>query len=126
MATTAPRQYNCSKCPAYCCTYDDIEVKDADLLRLARHFDLDVEEAERRFTKRGSRTERVLRHRQDEIFGTACQFLDREERRCTIYGARPSICRAYPGTARCGFYDFLASERRSQEDADYVPSFTRG
>ncbi len=68
----------------------------------------------------------MLRHRKDEHFGSVCCFLDREERRCTVYAARPAICRAYPGTGRCGFYDFLVSERRSQEDPEYVPSFTRG
>ena len=125
---TAPphRQYNCSKCPAYCCSYDEIEVRDADLVRLARHFDVSVDEAEIRYTKETPSGTRIMRHRKDEIFGSTCQFLDPEERRCTIYGARPRICRAYPGTTRCGFYDFLSSERRSQDDPEYVPSFTRG
>jgi Fe-S-cluster containining protein len=123
----ARRQFDCSNCPAYCCSYDHIEVTDRDLERLARHFDLDAATAERRFTKRvdGGKL-RVMRHRSDEHFGTACRFLDRETRQCTIYSARPHICRTYPGTGRCGFYDFLCSERRSQEDPGYVPSFTRG
>jgi len=123
----ARRQFDCSNCPAYCCSYDHIEVTDRDLARLARHFELDETTAERRFTKRveGGKL-RVMRHQRDEHFGTACRFLDRETRQCTIYEARPRICRTYPGTGRCGFYDFLCSERRSQEDPDYVPSFTRG
>jgi uncharacterized protein len=121
------RQFNCSNCPAYCCTYDYIEVTDRDLRRLARHFELEPEEAESRFTKRSSDDEmRVMRHQKDRTFGSACRFLDLETRQCTIYDARPTICRTYPGTGRCGFYDFLCSERRSQEDPDYVPSFTRG
>ncbi len=120
-------QFNCSKCPAYCCTYDHIEVTDSDLTRLARHFGLAEKVAEKRFTRwiEGGKT-RILRHRKDRIFGTACRFLDDKTRQCSIYDGRPKICRTYPGTARCGFYDFLASERRSQEDPDYVPSFTRG
>ena len=125
MADPVRRQYNCSNCPAYCCSYEEIEVRDVDLVRLARHFDLSVREAERRFTKPGTTTGRIMRHRKDEIFGSTCQFLHPEERRCTIYGARPRICRAYPGTGRCGFYDFLCSERRAQDDPEYVPSFTR-
>ena len=68
----------------------------------------------------------VARASGDEIFGSACRFLDPERRRCTIYAARPRICRVYPGTPRCGFYDFLMSERRSQDDPEYVPSFRRG
>jgi len=120
------RQFDCNNCPAYCCTYDHIAVTDRDLARLARHFDLDEPTAERRFTKRveGGK-QRVLRHTADEHFGTACRFLDRDSRQCTIYEARPHICRTYPGTGRCGFYDFLCSERRSQDDPEYVPSFTR-
>ncbi len=121
------RQYNCSNCPAYCCTYEHVNVTDRDLGRLARHFGLSEREAERKFTKKGdSETPRVLRHQKDAIFGTACRFLDLETRKCTVYEARPAICRDYPGSGRCGFYDFLCSERRSQEDPEYVPSFTRG
>ncbi len=119
-------QFNCAKCPAYCCTYDHIEVTDRDLSRLARHFEVSEEVAEKRFTKKVEKGSlRILRHREDEVFGSACRFLGKESRQCTIYGARPAICRKYPGTARCGFYDFLSSERRALEDPEYVPSFTR-
>ena len=119
-------QFNCSKCPAHCCSYDHIEVTDRDLTRLAAHFELDEKVAERRFTKRveGGKV-RVMRHKRDHIFGSACRFLDLDTRQCTIYDARPAICRHYPGTTRCGFYDFLRAERRSQEDPEYVPYFTR-
>ena len=123
------RQYNCSNCPAYCCTYDHIEVTPKDLERLARHHELSVEKARKRFTRKAKedgRKLRVLRHQKDEVFGTACRFLDLETRGCSIYDARPEICRTYPGTGRCGFYDFLCAERRSQEDPEYVPDFTRG
>jgi len=122
-----PRFYDCSKCPAYCCTYDHIETTPADIERLAKHHGVSVATARRRFTKLVDKGKmRVLRHQKDEIFGTACQFLDLETRRCTIYEGRPKICREFPGAVRCGFYDFLAAERSSQEDPDYVPSFTRG
>ena len=127
--SAARRQYDCTNCPAYCCSYDHIEVTDRDLERLAEHHGLTSRVAERRFTKRvraDGKSVRVMRHQKDEVFGSACRFLDLETRGCTIYHARPGICRAYPGTGRCGFYDFLCSERRSQEDPEYVPSFTRG
>jgi len=123
------RLYDCDNCPAYCCTYEHIEVTDADLERLARHFGVGPATAERRYTKwskDGDRPFRVLRHRRDKVFGTACRFLDPGTRKCGVYDARPRICRTYPGTGRCGFYDFLCSERRAQENPDYVPSFTRG
>lgn len=113
--------YNCDRCPAYCCTYPRICVTPADIRRLARHFGLAEAEAARRFTKPGHEAgEVVLRHRADKHFGTACRFLDQETRRCTIYTARPGACRAFPGTRRCGYYDFLSFERRAQEDPDYI------
>ena len=49
-----------------------------------------------------------------------CQFFHSKERRCTIYAARPGVCRSYPGAGRCGYYDFLSFERRAQEDDKFV------
>ena len=36
------------------------------------------------------------------------------------YKARPAICRSYPGSGRCGYYDFLSFERRAQDDPEWV------
>ncbi|MEQ9569939.1 MAG: YkgJ family cysteine cluster protein [Longimicrobiales bacterium] len=114
-------QYNCLKCPGYCCTYPRIPVTDADVARLAARFGITPERARRRFTKKGGEEgERVLRHKDDPIFDSSCRFLDSEARRCTIYEHRPDACRDYPGSGRCGYYDFLASERRRQEDPELV------
>jgi len=128
-ARSAPSQkkvdYDCSKCPGYCCTYPRIEVKDKDLKRLARHFDLDLETAGRRFTrfyKDGALRERILRHQKDEIYGSICRFFDTEARRCTIYEARPSVCRDYPDGRTCGYYTFLRFERKHQFDDSFIPS----
>jgi Fe-S-cluster containining protein len=96
-------------------------VKPRDIERLARHFSISVEAARERFTKKGEDPgEIVLRHQRDEHFGTVCRFLDLEKRRCTVYEARPAVCREFPGTVRCGYYDFLKFERRNQEDEEYV------
>ena len=121
MARSLPVLYDCARCPAYCCTYPRIIVTKRDIARLAKRFEMTPEEAERRYTKKGEEPgERVLKHRQDAIFGTACQFLDKTTRRCTIYEHRPSPCRAYPGGRKCGYYDFLKWERHIQEDEDLV------
>ena len=112
--------YNCKNCPAYCCSYPNIGVSKADIERLARHFGVSPETATRRFTKKGAEGTEALRHQRDEHYGTVCRFLDPEERRCTIYEARPHICRRYPGSGRCGYYDFLCSERHLLEDPEYV------
>ena len=45
-------KYDCLKCPGYCCSYPVIAISEADVARLARHFDVTPEVAKRRFTKR--------------------------------------------------------------------------
>ena len=115
--------YDCDRCPSYCCSYPRIPIEKADVIRLARHLGLAPEEVARKFTKKGEEPgEIVLRHQPDEIYGTVCKFLDRQTRRCTVYEGRPTICRTYPGTCRCGYYEFLRFERRAQEDPEFVPS----
>ena len=74
-------QYNCSKCPAYCCTYSEIEITAYDVERLARHFELDPDVAMQRFTKTSAKGVMMLRHKQDRIFDSACMFLDQKKRR---------------------------------------------
>lgn len=115
------RLYNCDKCPAYCCSYGRIVVTKPDIRRLARHFSIMPDDAEARFTKKGrTPKERILRHQADEHFITICRFLDTNTRTCTVYDARPGICREFPGQGRCGYYDFLSFERRTQDDPDWI------
>ena len=114
-------RYSCAKCPAYCCTYTEIEVSSRDIDRLARHFGVSYAVAEERFTKQDTeKKKRMMRHRKDKIFDSACMMLDQEKRRCTVYDARPGVCRKYPDSSRCGYYDFLRFEREQQGDKEYV------
>jgi len=115
-----PASYDCARCPGYCCSYDLIDVTDHDLARLARHHGIGVREAQRRFTKRDS-GRRVLRHRRDHVFRSTCLFFDQGTRRCTVYAARPFVCRRYPGAPRCGYFEFLRFEREQQGDDEFVP-----
>jgi Fe-S-cluster containining protein len=115
-------RYDCSKCPGYCCSYPRIEVKDRDLARLAKHFGLETAKAERKFTRWYEPGERILKHRKDEVYGSICRFFDTDVRRCTIYEARPAVCRDYPNGSKCGYYDFLKFERKHQDDPDFIPS----
>lgn len=115
--------YDCEVCPGYCCTYPRVIVSKKDMARLAKFFNISAKQAQKSFTKKGEEPgERVLRHRKDDTYGTACRFLDPESRMCTVYRARPGICRDYPGTRRCGYYDFLKFERMLQEDDEFVPT----
>jgi Fe-S-cluster containining protein len=88
--------------------------------RLARHFDVDPDTAMQRYTKTNAKGATLLRHRKDRIFDSACMFLDQKKRQCTVYGARPGVCRKYPDTAKCGYYEFLKFEREQQGDDTLV------
>lgn len=112
--------YSCKKCPGYCCSYPLIALERRDVERLARHFVLPYAVAERRFTRSAWGRKWVMRRKADKHFGRICQFFDTKKRCCTIYKARPSVCRSFPGEGRCGYYDFLMFERRAQNDPDYV------
>jgi Fe-S-cluster containining protein len=111
--------YNCAKCPGYCCSYPLIPLTKRDVSRLAKYFNLTFEKARKTFTKRYAGEEFAMKRKADVHYGRICQFFDTDARRCTIYEARPAICREYP-TGRCGYYDFLASERATQQDPDHV------
>jgi Fe-S-cluster containining protein len=114
-------KYSCEKCPAYCCSYPEIEVTSRDIERLARHLGLAYAEAEERFTKYDAGEKvRLLRHRHDRIFASVCTFLDQKTRRCTVYEVRPAVCREYPDSPRCGYYEFLKFERAHQDDPKFI------
>ncbi|MRG91356.1 YkgJ family cysteine cluster protein [Polyangium spumosum] len=114
-------QYDCNKCVAFCCSiYERVEVTTKDVKRLAAHFGVTPEVAEKRFTvhRFGGR---ILRRKRDPFFGKACKFLHPETRGCTIYEGRPQACREYPGKSRCGYYEVLQFEREIQDDPTIVP-----
>jgi len=114
-------KYSCDKCPAYCCSYPDIEVTPRDIERLARRFALSYAATEERFTKYDPKEKvRLLRHKKDTVFETVCTFLDQDARRCGVYEARPKVCRDYPDSPRCGYYEFLQFERVQQGDPEFI------
>lgn len=118
-------RFNCLACPGYCCSHARIAVSEYDIARLARHFDISPIEAKKRFTYRYQTKdidEQILRHQKDHVYKTICRFFDTKERRCTVYEARPNVCRKYPYGARCGYYDFLKFEREHQDDEEFIPS----
>ncbi|NBO57232.1 MAG: serine protease [Actinobacteria bacterium] len=86
--TKSKVDYNCSKCPGYCCTYPRIVVTDKDIARLANHFGISEDAARLRYTRQYEFesddpdeyvNERILKHRKDHIYKTSCMFLDPED-----------------------------------------------
>lgn len=116
-----PLKYDCDKCVAYCCSiYERVQVTAKDTRRLATHFKVTPETAALRFTKLNGK-ERILRRRADRLFGQACMFLNQESRKCTIYDARPDVCREFPDDSRCAYFDLIEWERKQQNDPDVIP-----
>jgi Fe-S-cluster containining protein len=117
----APAKYDCDKCVAYCCSiYERVQVTPKDVRRLAAHFKVTTEAAALRFTKLNGK-ERILRRRADRLFGQACMFLNQDTRKCTIYDARPDVCREFPDDSRCAYFDLIEWERKQQDDPDVIP-----
>lgn len=118
-------RYDCATCPGYCCSHSRIAISEYDIARLAKHFDLSPAEAKQKFTynyQTKEVDEQILRHKKDHIYKTVCRFFDTDERRCTVYEARPNVCRKYPYGNRCGYHEFLKFEREHQGDDEFIPS----
>ena len=114
-------KYDCDKCVAYCCSvYERVQVTPGDIRRLAAHFRVLPEVASQRFTKLFAK-ERILRRKADRLFGQACMFLNQETRKCTVYNARPAVCREFPDASRCAYFDLIEFERKQQDDPDVIP-----
>jgi Fe-S-cluster containining protein len=107
MATDS-KALDCLACPALCCRQAGyVEVNDTDIRRLAKHLDLSVRAFEAKHivekTRRGSKRIKAGYE--------TCQFLD-NNRRCSVYVARPKDCRGYvcwnqPDTTVFEFAKFL-------------------
>lgn len=113
----AAAKFDCTKCVAICCSiYEEVEVTPRDVKRLALHFGVGVGVARRRYTKKIGRV-RMLRRQRDPILEESCAFLDLEARVCSVYAARPEVCRNWPEHGRgCVYYDLLEFERKQQGD----------
>lgn len=123
----ADNQFDCTTCPGFCCTYDQIDLTPQDVDRLCSHLGISEEKLITKYTKLGmfqgrSRYPLMLKHKSDRHFSKICTFFDGEQRHCTVYDARPEACRAYPHGEKCGYFEFLSFERALHDDKDHVPS----
>ena len=119
-------RYNCLDCPGYCCSHARIAVSDYDIAPPGAALRPDRgprrKSASPTATASQDADEQILRHQQDHIYKSVCRFFDRDARRCTVYEARPNVCRRYPYGKACGYYDFLKFEREHQGDDEFIPS----
>jgi Fe-S-cluster containining protein len=126
MATVRPPvKFKCDKCPGYCCSHTRIAVTEHDIQRLADHFGLSLTKARKKLTFRyqvAGIDEQLLRHHKDTVYKSVCHLFDRKKRQCTVYVARPNVCRKYPYGNTCGYYSFLKFERAHQGDDEFVPT----
>ena len=89
--TADPNALDCLTCPALCCRQAGyVEVTEPDIRRLAKFLGLTVRAFEAKHiiekTRRGSKRIKAGYE--------TCQFLD-NDRRCSVYQARPKDCRGY-------------------------------
>jgi Fe-S-cluster containining protein len=87
-------QIDCTKC-GNCCRSLMINVDDADASRLSTHLNLDKETFYNKYIERSSHGSLAVMNK------IPCHFLD--ENKCTVYEARPTECREFPGLHHAGF-----------------------
>lgn len=127
------KKFDCGDCLAFCCAvYPAVSVDDRDARRLAAHFDLPlmiVLDLHTTTLVEGGKSSTILKRKFDPAFGECCTFLDTTARRCTIYDARPDVCREFPSVraappgaeGRCCYYDTYRYLRNEAGDPDLVP-----
>jgi len=86
--------YNCSGAPAFAVRRNhSLTKRDLERIPSTRP---NFREAKKKFTvRRGREVHDAAKG--GSAFARSVSFFDTEERHCTIYGARPSTCRSYPG-----------------------------
>ena len=80
--------FECEQC-GHCCTYDQTPIETADLKRIAKNTEHEMEYLVSLF-KNNIYAKMYL------PTSGGCMFLDKETKKCTIYDARPSTCMFFP------------------------------
>lgn len=107
----------CDDCIGTCCTalaHDEIELSREDVERLANHLYLHYEDVVAKYLVP---THSLWGEYQfvfaETRLGLACPLLDTEKFRCSVYEARPSVCRAFSA-------DACDQQRSRQPDVERV------
>jgi Fe-S-cluster containining protein len=86
-------QIDCRQC-ANCCRMATAKVEERDIERLARHFRVPVQRILADYVVEDAEEGHILRRHPDG----ACVLLEGND--CSVYGARPDVCRRYPHLVR--------------------------
>ena len=116
--------YNCKKCPGYCCTYPLIALDKRDVAAAGQAFRPDLRAGQAQFTVERWGHKYSMRRKADKIFGMACRFFDTEKRCCTVYEARPSLCRSFRAGAAATTTSWRSSARRRKTPSSSPPPTT--
>jgi len=84
------RKLDCLACPSFCCYMGFVDVGPEETMRLAEFLGMTAEEFERRHVVGTTGAGEKLIKEGLQV----CQFLG-EDRKCTVYEARPQRCRTY-------------------------------
>ena len=91
---TITPQIDCTVC-GNCCRSLMINVDEPDAERLSKHLALDKEAFYEKYVERSSQGLLAVMNK------IPCHFL--EDNKCTVYEARPTECREFPGLQHAGF-----------------------
>jgi Fe-S-cluster containining protein len=120
--TAKPKSYyDCVNCPAYCCSvYERVQVTTRDIRRLAKHFGV-TEEVATVALHKDVREGKSVAPEEGRCLGRRASSSIPKRVAAAIYHARPAVCREFPITKRCAYYDLLTFEREQQDDPDTLP-----
>lgn len=90
-------QIDCTQC-GNCCRAYEVTVRSKDIPRLATHLDLQTNEFVRAYLKKDNQGEFIFKQK-------PCPFLKKNS--CTVYDARPTVCRSYPHFGKAGLLNEL-------------------
>ena len=85
--------FECLHCGRCCCFFDPIAITVRDAERISRYLDITMEQFLEKFAKKTNASDSGL-----SLLSHPCVFF-REGTGCTVYEARPMICRMYPPIA---------------------------
>jgi Fe-S-cluster containining protein len=112
IASTTEEAIDCTTC-ANCCRVATTQVTDRDVLRLARHLGVSVDDCLKTYTVETQEEGRILQRGDN-----GCVFL--EGNLCSVYEARPQTCELFPHLVK-GAGSLLSRMWHMADRAVYCP-----